>query len=297
MQQIQFSTFGGPDVLQLAEVDAPAPGPGEILITVTAAAVNPLDWKIRRGLMAEQFPTTFPAGMGSDASGHVIAIGDGVSGVAVGDPVYGLGRNTYAEQAILFAWAPVPDSVDVGEAAGWGAVTETAARVLDELGLADGETVLISGASGGVGTATVQLAAARGLSVIGTASAANQDYLTSLGATPLPYGDRLVQRVAAVAPNGVDGAVDVSGSGVLDDLVEITGTADRVISIADPQAAVVRGVRTTTVGANAPAAFAEAASVPRFRIPVQSRYRLADAGAAQEENAAGHTRGKIILLP
>ncbi|SDT27286.1 NADP-dependent oxidoreductase [Microlunatus soli] len=294
MKAIQFDSYGNPDVLQVTEVDTPRPAAGEIVIDVAAAGVNPIDWKIRRGLMAEQIPLQFPAGLGFDAAGTVTAIGEGVTDLAVGDQVYGTGRSTYAEQAVLSAWAPIPSGISVESAAGWGSAVETAVRILDQLGIGSGQTVLVSGAAGGVGTATVRLAVARGATVIGTAGPANQDYLTDLGAIPVVYGDGLVDRVAAVAPNGVDAALDISGAGVLPELIKLTGDPAKVLSIADFTAPGL-GAQVSSSSSDAPAAFAEAARTPDFDIPVDRRYPLAEAAAAQEYSEAGHVRGKIIL--
>lgn len=294
MKAIQFNEYGGPEVLQLAEVPAPEPAAGEVVIKVAAAGVNPIDWKLSRGLMAEQMPATFPAGLGFDAAGTVAAVGQGVADVAVGDEVFGTGSATFAEQTVLSAWAKVPTGIAVESAAGWGSAVETAVRILDQIGIQAGQTVLVSGASGGVGTAVVRLAVARGLTVIGTAGTANQDYLADLGATPVVYGDGLLDRVAEVAPNGIDAALDISGAGVLPELIKLVGDPAMVLSIADFSAPAL-GAQISTSGADAPKAFAEAAGVTGFDIAIDRRYPLADAGAALERSAAGHARGKIIL--
>jgi NADPH:quinone reductase-like Zn-dependent oxidoreductase len=296
MKAIQFKSYGDAEKLDLVDVPAPMPQPGEILIRVAAAGVNPIDWKIRSGLMEGMIPVDFPAGMGGDAAGTVIALGEGVAGVAVGDSVFGVGRSTYAEEAVLTSWAPVPEGVSVEESAGWGAAVETAVRVLDQLGLSAGQTVLISGASGGVGTAVVQIAVGRGISVVGTASAPNQDYLASLGATPVVYGDGLAARVAAAAPSGVDGALHISGDGVLPELIEIVGDPSRVLSISD-FAALELGAQVSAAASDHRKAWAEAAALPAFRLPVERRFTLAEAGAAQEHSAAGHAAGKTVILP
>jgi NADPH:quinone reductase-like Zn-dependent oxidoreductase len=296
MKAIQFKTYGHADVLDLVDVPTPMPQPGEILIRVTAAGVNPIDWKIRSGLMEGMIPVEFPSGMGGEAAGTVIALGEGVVDAVVGEPVFGVGRATYAEEAILTRWAPVRDGVSVEESAGWGTAIETAVRVLNLLGLSVGQTLLVSGASGGVGTAVVQIAISRGISVVGTASERNQDYLASLGATPVPYGDGLAARVAAAAPSGIDGALHISGDGVLPELIEIVGDPSRVVSIAD-FAALELGAQVSAGSSDHRKAWAEAAALPAFRIPVEHRFPLAEARAAQEHSAAGHAAGKTIILP
>lgn len=243
---------------------------------------------------------TPPAGSGTgfDAAGSVIEVGAAVTDVTVGDVVFGTGRNTLAEQAILAHWAKVPAGVDPVEAGGWGVAVETAHRLLTDLGV-DSGTLLLSGASGGVGSALTQLARARGLRVIGTASPRNHPYLESLGATPVAYGEGLVDRVRAVAPQGVDGALDLSGAGVIPDLIALVGDPTRVISISDftaPQfgARVSTGATRTT---NPRDGFAEAAALPGFTLHIDRRYTLDQAAAAHEASERGHTVGKVIVIP
>ncbi len=152
IKAVQFNSYGGPEVLETVDVDAPDAGPGEIVVQVASAGINQLDAKIRSGAMATSRAASFPLGTGFDAAGTVIEVGQGVDDVAVGDSVFGTGRNTVAEQAVLTQWAKLPDGVDPVEAGGWGIATETAGRLLSELGLEKG-TLLVSGASGGVGSA------------------------------------------------------------------------------------------------------------------------------------------------
>ena len=198
MKAVRFSQFGGPEVLQIVDLPDPHPGPGQVRIAVRAAGVNASDWKKRKGLMDDELPQT----LGHEAAGVVDELGAGVDDVTVGDRVFGVSAEgaAQAEVAILDFYAPIPSSLDFSAAAALPAAIETAARALDQLGVEKGGTVLISGASGSVGSAAVQFALARGARVIGTASAANHDYLRSLGAEPLTYGDGLVARVRAQAP-------------------------------------------------------------------------------------------------
>lgn len=298
MRAVQFTSFGGPEVLRIADVDVPAPGPGEILVRVAGAGVNQLDTKIRAGAMPQGRPAAFPLGTGVDAAGAVTAVGPGVTGVAVGDVVFGTGRATMADQAILTAWATVPRGVDPVEAGGWGVATETAGRLLTELGLREG-TLLVSGASGGVGSAVVQFAVARGLTVIGTASAPRHEYLAGLGAIPLAYGAGRADRVAEVAPHGVDGAFDLSGAGVIPELVGLVTHPTDVISIADftapgHGARVSTGATRTTRPEDG---FAEAAALPGFALRVERRYALVDIADAHRQAAGGHTVGKLVVTP
>jgi len=248
--------------------------------------------------MAAARPASFPAGTGFDAAGTIIEVGDGVDDVALGDVVFGIGRNTVAERAVLTQWATVPDGVDAVEAGGWGVAVETAGRLLAELGLEDG-TLLVSGASGGVGSAVVQLALGRGLRVIGTASERNHDYLTNLGATPLTYGTGLVERVSGIAPEGVDGALDISGAGVISDLVTLVVDPSKVISIADFTAErfgarISRGATSST---NPRDAFAEALNLPHFTLNIEHTYPLEETTTAHQHAEGGHTVGKLVVIP
>jgi NADPH:quinone reductase-like Zn-dependent oxidoreductase len=198
---------------------------------------------------------------------------------------------------VLTAWAALPDGLSFEEAAGYPVPVETAIRILDVVGAKAGETVLVSGAAGGVGSAAVQIAVHRGIRVIGTASAHNQDYLRSLGAEPTTYGEGLVERVRALAPDGVDAALDVAGHGVVPELVELTGDPRRVVSIADFSAP-EHGAQVSSGAGDRTAAYAEAARLfgaGALRIPVERTYPLAEAGAAQRASQDGHVAGRLIV--
>jgi NADPH:quinone reductase-like Zn-dependent oxidoreductase len=297
MKAVQFATYGEPEVLRLVDVEPPHAGPGQIRITVRAAGVNGIDWKIRAGYMSRQRELTEPAGTGIDAAGVVDEVGPGVEGVAVGDAVFGSGTGTYAEQAVLSHWAPKPAALSFEEAAGYPIPVETAIRVLREVGVEPGQTLLVSGAAGGVGSATVQIARERGITVVGTASERNQDYLRSLGAIATTYGDGLADRVRAVAPGGVDAALDIAGSGVIPELIELVGDPAKVISIAD-FTATDHGARVSFSSTDQAAAFAEAARLFEkgvLRLPVARTYALADAAEAQAASAVGHVAGRIVI--
>src|SRR4051794_6159469 len=297
MKAVQFAEYGGPEVLQVVDVEEPHAGPGQVRIAVRAAGVNALDWKIRLGFMKDVQPLDLPAGTGLDAAGVVDEVGEGVTGVAVGDAVFGAGSATFAEHTVLTAWAPIPDGLSFEEAAGYPVPVETATRILAQVGAKAGETVLVSGAAGGVGSAVVQIAKDRGLRVIGTASERNQEYLRSLGAEPTTYGEGLVERIRALAPDGVDAALDIAGSGVIPELVELTGDPQRVLSIADFSAP-EHGAQVSSGGADREAAFAEAARLYRagaLRIPVERTFPLAETGAAQQASQDGHVAGRLVV--
>jgi NADPH:quinone reductase-like Zn-dependent oxidoreductase len=298
MKAVQFKEYGGPDVLAVADVAEPHAGSGQVRITVRAAGVNAMDWKIRQGYMKDQMPLDLPAGVGLDASGVVDEVGEGVAGVAVGDSVFGSGPGSaYAQFAVLQNWAAKPEAMSFKEAAGYGVPVETAVRILGEVGVQPGQTLLVSGASGGVGSAVVQIAVNRGITVIATGSAANQDYLRELGATATTYGDGLVGRVHDIAAEGVDAALDIAGSGVIDELIELTGDPAKVLSIADFSAA-QKGAKVSMAAANQKAAYTEAAELfeaGKFTLPVEQTFTLEQAGAAHQASAAGHVRGRFII--
>ncbi|WP_030611499.1 NADP-dependent oxidoreductase [Streptomyces sclerotialus] len=296
MKKVSFSEFGGPDVLQLVAAEEPHAGPGQIRIAVRAAGVNPVDWRIREGQVLGAHPIELPSGVGLDASGVVDEVGEGVEGVRAGDRVFGEGSSTYAEFAVLSAWARIPEGLTFEEAAGYPSVVETALRVIREVGVQSGQTLLVSGASGGVESAVLQIARDRGITVIGTAGAANQDYLRSMGALATTYGAGWVERVRELGP--VDAALDLAGSGVIRELVELTGDAQKVISIADLDAPEF-GVRFSGVAGSVPEALAEAVGLisrGKLHIPVEKSYPLAEAAAAHIDSQAGHTRGRRVLV-
>ncbi|MGW6061647.1 NADP-dependent oxidoreductase [Streptomyces sp. NPDC055189] len=296
MKKVSFAEFGGPDVLHLIDAEEPHAAPGQIRIAVRAAGVNPVDWRIREGQILGAHPTELPSGVGLDAAGVVDEVGEGVDGVEIGDHVFGEGHSTYAEFAVLGAWARMPEGLTFEEAAGYPSVMETALRIIREVGVRPGQTLLVSGASGGVGSAVLQVARDRGITVIGTAGAANQDYLRSLGAIATTYGKGLVGRVRQLGR--IDAALDLAGSGVIRELVELTGDPQKVITTAD-LAAPELGVRFSGVAASVPDALAETVGLiarGKLHIPVEKSYTLADAAAAHIDSQAGHTRGRRVVI-
>ncbi|RAS70108.1 NADPH:quinone reductase-like Zn-dependent oxidoreductase [Lentzea atacamensis] len=297
MRAVRYHQYGDPGVLTVEDAPEPHAGPGEIRIRVQSVSVNPYDWKVRAGYLAEVIPTTFPATVGSDATGIVDEVGEGVSGVEIGDRVFGLGQGTTAEYAVLTAWSPVPGGWTVEQAAAAGLVAATAVTSLDALGDLDGRTLLVEGAAGGVGSAAVQIAVARGATVIGTASETNHDFLRELGATPITYGEGLTERVAAVAPDGVDAALDTAGSGSLTEIVAIVGDASRVATVADFGAAAL-GVTLIAGNANAASALADAHRVAEsgaYTPRVDATYPLEKAADAHTHVQGGHARGKVLI--
>ena len=299
MRAAVYSQSGDPaEVLSVAEVEEPHAGPGQVRIAVRAAGVNPIDWKIVGGMTGRS-----PAGPtvpGIDAAGVVDEIGEGVTGVQPGDAVFGHATGGSAAQyAVLTAWARKPDATPFEAAGGLPVAGETAVRVLDLLGLEPGRTVVIDGASGGVGLVTVQVAVARGLRVIGTAGTGNQEFVRSLGAVPTTHGPGLADRVRALAPEGVAGGVDTAGKGSVRDLVELTGDPAKVVTIADFGAGEL-GVQVTSGGGGQAARLAEIAGLlaaGRVEVPIAGTFPLERIGEAYTESRGGHVRGKLILVP
>lgn len=300
MKALQFAEYGPPEVLQVVDVEEPHPGPGQIRIAVKAAGVNPIDWKLRSGALAQMMPLTLPARVGIDAAGVVDEVGSGVSEIAVGDEVFGTAvAGAAAEFTVLGEWAAKPAAMSFEEAAGLPVATETSRRAFNLLGLRAGNAIVINGGAGGVGIAAVQLALAQGAKVIATASEANQDYLRSLGAEATTYGEGLAERVRALAPDGVDLAFDTAGFGALPALIEITGSPDNVITIADPSAH-EHGVRFSGGAGegHAPEGRQEAAQLfeeGRFTMPIAGTFPLHEAAKAHAKSQTGHVRGKYII--
>jgi NADPH:quinone reductase-like Zn-dependent oxidoreductase len=298
MKAILFDRFGGTDVLHEADIEVPQPGPGQIRVRVRAAGLNALDGKIRSGAMEAAFPTPLPAVPGAEVAGVVDALGEGVQDVEVGDEVLGWSdTGSYAQYALATTVAPKPAGLDWQHAVALPVAGETAERVLNLLGVAAGETVLMHGAAGAVGTLAVQLATARGARVIATAGPANQDYLTSLGATATLYGEGLVERVRALAPDGVDAVFDLAGKGALEDSITLRGGTERIVTISDFRAHQL-GVTFSSGGqersATRLAELAQDAATGKLVTTVNA-FPLDQAAKAQQVSDAGHVRGKLVL--
>lgn len=298
MKAIQFIQFGGTEELHLADVDMPQPGPGQIRVRVRAAGVNALDGKIRSGSMNAAFPTTLPSTPGFEVAGVVDAIGEDAGDVAVGDEVFGWSdTGSYAHFALATTVAVKPAGLDWHRAVSLPVASATSDRVLDLLEVTAGETVLLHGASGAVGTIAIQLATARGARVIATAGAANQEYLTSLGAVATVYGDGLVERVRVLAPDGVDAVFDLAGKGALEDSITLRGGTERIVTIADFHA---EQLGITFASGATPRSSARLAELARLAadgtlITTVTTFPLEEAAAAQQAADAGHARGKLAL--
>ncbi|GAB3856867.1 NADP-dependent oxidoreductase [Dactylosporangium cerinum] len=308
MKALQYSEYGPSSVLHVVDVPEPTPGPGQVRIRVRAAGINPFDWKVRSGAFGDTTPTRLPVIPHGDVSGVVDAVGPADPGSAsggspprVGDEVFGLAAGGgAAEFAVLKLWVAKPAGMSFEEAAGLPGVVEAAGRALALLGVEKGQTVVVNGAAGGVGIAATQLAVARGATVIGTASARNHDFLRSLGAVPVTYGEGLVDRVRAAAPQGVDLALDAAGHGAVADLITLTGVPAAVVSLADFDAPKLGARVTDGSEGRAWHTLDEAADLyrqGRFTMPVERTFPLSEAAAAHDLSQSGHVRGKVILIP
>jgi NADPH:quinone reductase-like Zn-dependent oxidoreductase len=300
MRALQYTVYGGPEVLEWAEAPDPHAGPGQIRIAVRAASVNPIDWKAFSGAMSGGEPMAGTGYLGSDAAGVVDEVGQGVTGVAVGDEVFGRGRNTQAEYALLDSWAAKPPSIDWAVAAAAGVAGETSERGLRLLDVKAGDTLFVDGGAGGVGAATVQMALGRGARVIASASEANHDYLREIGATPVRYGQGVAERVRAAAGGPVDAVFDVAGKTPVEDLISLAPEPSQVLSIAN-FAAGQAGARVTGGGADshpmeALALVADLLAQNKLVLKVQT-YPFDRAAEAYRISQSGHVRGKLVLIP
>ncbi|MDQ1482509.1 MAG: hypothetical protein QOF35_585 [Actinomycetota bacterium] len=299
MRALQFRTYGDPEVLEWADAPEPHAGPGQIRIAVRAASVNPIDWKMLTGAMSGGKPLAGVAYLGFDAAGVVDEVGEGVTGVSVGDDVLGRGSNTQAEYAVLDSWSAKPSSVDWAVAGALGVAGETAERGLRLLDVQAGHTVFVDGGAGGVGATTVQMAVARGAKVIASSSQANHDYLREIGATPVLYGEGVVARVKDAAGGPVDAVFDVAGKTPGEDLVSLVSEPSQVVTIANFDAAQA-GARVTGGGADsrpmeALALVAELLAQNKLVIKVQT-FPFERAAEAYRISAGGHVRGKLVLV-
>lgn len=245
MQAARYHRYGDPDVLVVEDAPPPHAGAGSVRIKVWATSVNPIDFLLRAGHLQDVLPLELPAVPGRDAVGVVDEIGPGVEGTRVGDLVFGLGgvSDTTAQFAVLSAWSVVPSDWSTEQAAAAGLASATAANVIAALGDLDGRTLLIEGASGAVGSAVAAFALAAGATVIGTARQVNHAHLTDLGVQATTYGPGLGERVAALAPAGIDVAVHAAPSASLPDLVDIVGDVARVVTVIDAEGAARLGLR------------------------------------------------------
>ena len=301
---VRLESFGGPEVLNLREVPAPQAGSGQIRVRVTAAGLNPMDWFMTSDAeTASRFGLSLPAGFGTDYAGVVDQVGDGVIEFAVGDRVFGGALSRAVADYVVVEPAGTiaaggdahhtPDGVDDRTAATLAIAGCTAAAALAVVNLRRGDTVLIGGAAGGVGVFTVQLARLAGARVIGTGSTTSADYLRSLGAEPVTYGDGLAERVRGLAPDGVTAAIDLHGTDTAHTARELGVPDERITTIA----AQVDGI-TPANGADAAHAIDEVArlvAVGQVRVPIAASFPVEQIRAAVELQAGRHVHGKVVI--
>ncbi|MFJ8844565.1 NADP-dependent oxidoreductase [Streptomyces cyaneofuscatus] len=301
MKAAGFRAFGGPEVLDILDVPAPLPGPGEIRVRVRAAGVQPIDCAVRGGRRAPGFAVEFPHITGGEFAGVVDALGEGVDGIETGSEVLGFRTQfTYAEYVVVPTGDVVAKPAEMpwdvaGGLSGAGQAAHTAVEALD---IREGDTFLVNAAAGGVGTVAVQIARHRGATVIGTAGEANHAYLRELGALPVTYGAGLVERVRALAPQGVDAALDAAGEDGLRASVELVKDKNRIGTITSPALCKELGVRWLG-SRRSTARLADLVSLyvqSSLHIHVRATYPLVEAARAHKDVESGHGRGKVVLL-
>lgn len=313
-QAVVASAYGGPEVLSVIEVAVPDPGPGQVRVAVRAAGVNPFDHKVYSGAFGTD-PARLPLRLGTEAAGVVTAVGADATGpagpIAVGDEVIVYrASGAYASELVVPASSVVPKPAGLSweEAGGLMAAGVTAVHVLEAVGLGKGETVLLHGAAGGVGLVAVQVAVARGATVLATASEAKHELLRDLGAIPITYGPGLADRVRAAAPDGVDAAADLVGTDeAVDVSAELVADRSRIATIAGFERGARAGIKLLggapgadpgdEVRAAARLELVAAAEAGRLSILIASSHPLHEAAAAHREIMTGHTTGKIVLIP
>ncbi|MDT7843124.1 NADP-dependent oxidoreductase [Streptomyces justiciae] len=298
-----FTRYGGPETEALVEVDRPVPGPGQILVAVRVAGVNPVDWKLRTGYRrpTDSGEPVFPAVLGSEVSGVVEEIGADVDGFAVGDAVFGnTAAGGYAEYALLPAalTAHKPAGLSFADAATLPVAAATAYDGVRQLDLPSGSTLLVTGAGGGVGSAAAQIARADGVRVLALASEGKKDFVESLGAVHVASGPGWTERAAAAAPDGVDGVYDLVGGEVLTEAAELLTDRTKLITAGAPPE-VVAELGGARVARARTAAVLDA--VARLVVNggldphVILRLPLDEAGEALRTVEEGHARGKVVI--
>ena len=299
---VKFWRYGGPDVLQLVEVERPHAEPGTVVVEVVTAALNPGEIGIREGHFDALWPATFPEGQGNDFAGHVVEVGADVAGFSIGDQVLGFApRAAQADFVVVGtdALAPKPPALSWEAAATIAGAGATAWAAVEAVRPGPGETVVVSAAAGGVGVIAAQLARLRGAHVIGTASETNFALLRSLGVTPVRYGLGLAERISAAAPSGVDAYIDTFGAGNVDVAIGLGVKPDRINTLADGAAVLEYGVHSDAQEeAASPAVWATLADMAaegQFTIPVAQVYPLEEVAQAYRDVATRHTSGKRVL--
>ena len=308
------TAFGGPEVLSVVDEPVGEPGPGQVLIEVRAAGTNPVDYKMYGGAYGKD-PSMLPLHLGYEATGVISAVGDAAEGPAgpvhVGDQVIAYPiQGAYAAEVVTPASSvvPKPSTLSFEEAAGLLLAGCTAVHALTVTGVGSGDTVVVHGASGGVGLMTVQLAVNTGARVIGTASEDGHAYLRELGAEPVTYGEGLVERIRALAPQGVDAAIDTVGTDeAIDTSVALVADRGRIVTIAAFQRGVELGLKVIGAGPGADPGteirdaarleLVRLAEAGKIKVRLAGVYPFSEVDAAHRQLMSGHTHGKIVLVP
>jgi NADPH:quinone reductase-like Zn-dependent oxidoreductase len=301
---VRFDHYGDVDVLQVVEVPRPTPGPGEVLVRVKAAGINPGEAKIRQGLLHDRFPATFPSGQGSDLAGVVEEVGRGVEQPSPGAEVIGFtdNRASQAEYVVVEAGhvVPKPPAVSWDVAGSLFVAGTTAFAAVRAVSLHEGDRLVVSGAAGGVGSLAVQLARLQGAVVIGIAGEHNHEWLRDHGVRPVTYGDDVIEQIHE-AGDRVDAFIDTYGDGYVELAVKLGVVPDRIDTIADFEAVSRYGVKAEGNAAGGqPEVLAELAGLVaegKLEVPIQAVYPLDEVRDAYRELATGHIRGKIVLEP
>ena len=302
---VRFNQYGGLDVLQVVDVERPVPGSGQVLVNVKAAGINPGEASIRKGLLADRWPATFPSGQGSDLAGVVAAIGEGVQGFAVGDEVIGFTnkRASQAEFVIVEAsdLTPRPRNVSWEAAGSLFVAGATAYAAIRAVSLQKGDTLAVSGAAGGVGSIVVQLAVQEGAKVIGLASSSHHQWLSDHGVIPVAYGEGVEERIRAATDNSLDAFIDTFGADYVELAIKLGVKPERIDTIINYEAVTKYGVKAEGNAQGASAAvladLAQRIDQGKLEIPIARVYPLADVREAYRELEQRHTNGKIVLVP
>lgn len=302
---VRFDKYGHVDVLQVVQVDLPIPGSGQVLVRVKAAGINPGETAIREGLLDKMWPATFPSGEGSDLAGIVEEVGAGVEGFAVGDEVLGFtdNRASHADFVVVEAsnLTRRPGNVSWEAAGSLFVAGSTAYATVRAVGVSRGDTVVISGAAGGVGTIAVQLAVRAGATVLGLASASHYQWLTDHGVIPIAYGEGVEDRIQKATGGRLDAFIDTFGSGYVKMALDLGVQPERIDTIIDRDAAAQYGVKLegSAYAANAEVLAELAALIDKgeLEIPIAGVYPLDDVREAYLDLAHRHSLGKIVLVP
>ena len=306
MKAVRFDEYGPVAVLDVRDVPIPEAGPGQVLIRVKAAGINPGEAKIRDGFLHERWPATFPSGQGSDFAGVVERLGPGVTAVAERDEVIGWvdTRSSQAEYVVADEQnlVPRPSGLPWEVAGAIPVVGFTAWAMVRAVGVKPGDTVVVAGAAGGVGSLAVQLAKRAGATVIGLAGPSNHDWLTRHGIIPVAYGEGVADRIRAAAPATVDAFLDTYGGDYVElALNDLKVAPERIDTVVRFDAVAKYGVKADGNGAGASAAtldeLAGLIAAKELELPVARTYPLTEVVAAYAELAKGHIRGKIVLIP